>query len=188
MTTWVVLAFTMEILSTVSRYWQSLSVGRWRLASPSSAWWSADMCILESLASRGCCSRPVEEESRVQGPQGHHQTWMPGNIAPWVGTCLDALSHWIRHIVKWCQTTLTDVKWGTLSRCCTWTKLPFRGSAQLLQHGYQPGGCTIHSTEPSRYESATATVHTTPLERCWISCSSHLYLHPTLQVSIHPIT
>lgn len=86
--------------------------------------------------------------------------------------------------------------WGTLSRCCTWTKLPFRGSAQLLQHGYQPGskiqtstgGCTIHSTEPNHYERATPTVHTTPLERCWISYPSHPYLHPTLQVSIHPIT
>lgn len=98
MMTWVVLAFTMEILSTVSSIDRVLQ-------------WGGDNWLLFPLldevlicafwnAFRGCCSCPVEKESQVQGPQGHYHTWMPGNIAPWVGTCLDALCHWAGSIVK----------------------------------------------------------------------------------------
>lgn len=86
MMTWVVLAFTMEILSTVCSIDRVLQ-------------WGGDNWLLLPLLDEVLIC-PVEKESRVQGPQGHHHTWMPGNIAPRVGTCLDALCHWAGNIVK----------------------------------------------------------------------------------------
>lgn len=92
------------------------------------------MCILESLASRGCCSCPVE----VQGPRGHHLTWMPDNIAPWVeASCLDA--HWVQEHSEMMLDYADGCYMGNTIQSCTLTKLPFRGSAHLLQSGYQPG-------------------------------------------------
>lgn len=73
----------------------------------------------------------------MQGPQGHHQTWMPGNIAPWVGTCLDALSHWASEMMSdyadRCQmgniVQVLHMNKASFRRCCTaaaaW--LPTRG-------------------------------------------------------------
>lgn len=146
------------------------------------------MCILESLASRGCCSCPVE----VQGPRGHHLTWMPDNIAPWVeASCPDA--HWAQEHSEMMLDYAVGCYMGNTIQCCTLTKLPFRGSAHLLQSGYQPGWkiqISIRGCATAQSQAIMKVQHpqSTLLQHCWISSSSYPYMYPTLQLSIHPAT